>query len=477
MKKLYLSLFFATNVAFVSCMEKERQYYDYNLQQLTVPVFTLSTPYQPQIQQYSQPGYCEANEPGWEFYDDIANMSYNSHQHHAVQPSPMTAIPQTPVYKPANTTTIVTQRDVDRLLQDKGIRTTLDKTHREWCLHNNPLPTDKDIMEALHHQAYNIFQRYRYNTTRSTQKFENEQFAQIIKDMNSAKEKGINEDLMGEFAYNKSWDSCIPIIFMLLKKYNATVQATGEKLPSFYNSKKPSLTEILSTRAHTNINNVTPHITNTCNEITKYPAFFQLVYTLCDTVQEHPLPSSIKTFITYVYENNNILLEGYSDGSYKDFKSEFYTKAYDMLQAFLHESGVNCYNLVQMIDKAKEMGDINNEDDLIAHMARYTAPQSFMTQLKNTLNSSHIDTERKRIVLFCKLVKIYNNKRGFKMTPTLNQHHAYSVKKALDISLPESLKNRDLLDENSYAFVEIPSLINAIDLLKKASADEINNLL
>lgn len=476
-------------------MEKEQQYYGYNPQQTTVPLFTLTTPYQPTIQQYSQPGYCEANEPGWEFYDSIENTSYHSHYSSVIQPSPMTTVQLTPIYKPANTNTTQKSKKTNATLTEKNkkwllnsnspeaIEVTITQKDKEWFLDTNSLQPEKiipqvlTIMEALHGQAYNILNRYRHNTTRSKQKFENEQFAQIIKDMNNAKEKGINENLMGEFAYKKGWDSCIPIIFMLLKKYNATVQATGEKLPFVYSSKKPSLTEILNTRTNTNTKNVTPHITNTCNEITKYPAFFQLIYTLCDTAQEQLSYSSTETFMTYLYENNNILLEDYSDGSYKDFKSEFYTKAYDMLQAFLHESGVNCYNLVQMIDKAKEMGEIHNEDDLIAHMASYTAPQSFMTQLKSTFDSSHIDTERKRIVLFCRLVKIYNNKRGFKMTPTLNQHHAYSVKRALDISLPESLKNKDLLDENSYAFEEIAALKDATNVLKKLDANEIKELL
>ena len=53
------------------------------------------------------------------------------------------------------------------------------------------------------------------------------------------------------------------------------------------------------------------------------------------------------------------------------------------------------------------------------------------------------------------------------MTPTLNQHHAYSVKRALDISLPESLKNKDLLDENSYAFEEIAALKDATKTMEQ----------
>src|SRR5439155_1452768 len=110
------------------------------------------------------------------------------------------------------------------------------------------------------------------------------------------------------------------------------------------------------------------------------------------------------------------------------------------------------------------------------HMACYTGPQSLGALFKSTFDSSHTNTERKRIVLFCKLAKIYNNKRGFKITPTMNQYHAYCVKKALDISLPESLSNRDLLDENSYAFEEIAELKDATNLLKKASTNEINNL-
>lgn len=424
MKKICLSLLLTTNVMFVSCMEQERSQ--------PIPIYTNTLATQHSHRKNSpytwQPPVCEANQPGWEFYDDIANMTYNSNQ------PTMNEVQLTPVYKPAKTT--ITQQEQKPLLQ------------------TNSLKPDETIMETLYTTASHIiFNEYKYSR-KIRQKDQHKRVVQLIKDMNNAKGNGINEDLMGEFAYEHADTTFVddevlnplsPIIFILLKKYNEVVQKTGEIVPSFDSPKKAY--------------------------ITQHPAFFQLIYNVKDAAQELSI-DAVKVFMTYLYKNNNILLEDYSNGSYKDFKNEFYANAYDLLLGGYY-TDLNLFHLLQMIEKAKEDG-MHNDDDLIDYMTHFTGSKPTAAHFYSIFDSSHnIDNVTKKIVRFCKLIKDYNNARGFKITPTPNQQHAYLVKTALNITLPESLKNKDLLDENSYAFIEIENLIIDTNELIKLSADEL----
>ncbi len=468
MKKLLFSLLLTAHVLSVFCMEKERHYNYNSSDQTMIPVYTLSPLFQMNNQDYYQPGYCQANEPGWEFYDDIMNMTYKNEQS-----SIISKVPLTPVYKPAQT--VIAQQEQKSLLK------------------TNSLQPNNDIMQSLYttgsHIVFNAYKGSPHEECRLkgniNQKYHNEQFVQIIKDMNNAKNNGINESHMIKFAYKKKDIFSVndtdlsplgPIIFILLKKYNATVQKTGEQLPPYSSSQKPSLTEIFNVP---NTINTTMNSLTKCDVVRAYPAFFQLIYDLRNATQELSL-DAVTIFMKYLCKDNNILLEGYSDGSYKDFKSDFYTKACDVLDLNLLnlfiDGDSDLHVLLQMIDKAKEVEDITNEDDLINHMAAFTDIQSLATQIWSKFDPSYIDSTRKRIVLLCRLIKKYNNERGFKTNPTPNQYHAYCVKKALNVSLPKSLNNKDLLDGDSYAFVEFAELREAYAILRKANEEEITSL-
>lgn len=476
MKKLFLSFLLTTTTFSLSCMEKEKpkKLTNYEVQFPSVnpstilPVHTLSmypdifytapihTNNIAQLPTQHIPVYCEANQPGWEFYDDIMNTKYHSNQSAYAN-----EIELKPIYKTANTT--IVQQETKSLIKTNSLR------------------PNKNVIKSLYNAALHIVTDEYF--IHKSQHYQNEKFVQIIKDMNNAKNNDINEDFMAKFAYehknttfinNLAINPLAPLIFILLKKYNATVQTTGELLPPFSNSTKPSLKEILQNPTHTNNKSAAIHTTTTGNIITQYPAFFKLIYNLRNTVQECSI-DSVKIFTTYLYKDNNILLQDYSEGSYNNFKSEFYDKAYRMLILNPKETS-RLHDLLQMIDRAKEVGDINDEDDLIEHMAAFKEPQPSEAFWHRIVNSSHLPGNIcKRIVLFCKLVKDYNNKRGFKITPTLNQHHACGVKLALDCSLPESLTNKDLLDEKSYAFAEIANLQEYVDELIQLNTDEVAN--
>jgi hypothetical protein len=457
MKKTCLSLLLAANVTFVSCMEKEWHN--------TVPVYvtnsnivTTQHSYKTNSPYTWQPPVCQANEPGWEFYNDIANMTYHNNQ------PAMDEVQLTPVYKSAKTT--IVQQEQKPLLQ------------------TNSLKPDETIMEALYDKAREIIID-ECGTHKYGQKCQNQRLVTLIKNINNAKNNCINEDCMGQYAYKQAKEyyihnsirvlpinitPLIPIIFILLKQYNEVVQATGETIPPFNSPKKPCLKEILNASTLNEKTVYAIHATNTSNIVAQYPAFFQLIYNVRNAAQELSI-YPIKIFTTYVYKDNNMLLKGYSDGSYKDFKSEFYDKAYRLLISHPDETE-RLYELLQMIDRAKEIGDIHNEDNLATHMANFSS-KVFWQRILDSYSYHMPDNISKRIVLFCRLIKDYNHKRGFKITPTLNQHHVYRIKHTLNITLPEYLTNKDLLDGNSYAFVEIGDLKNATDELVKLSADEV----
>src|SRR6185369_13590889 len=104
--------------------------------------------------------------------------------------------------------------------------------------------------------------------------------------------------------------------------------------------------------------NQQPHVTH--SDLITYPAFFQFFYDLRHAFQELP-DESINSFLMYIYGNNQ-LVQDYSQSAYIDLKNEFYTKAYDFL---LHDGSIqDLYDLIKMIDTAKNKRDINNEDDL-----------------------------------------------------------------------------------------------------------------
>lgn len=447
MKKIYLSFCLITTIISLSCMEQE--------QQRIIPVYTLTTAYQTNNQYPLQPSLCcEANQPGWQQLNKIMDASY--HSNHPVYQN---GIELEPIYNRANTT--IVQQEKKPLLQ------------------TNYMQPNTTIMQELYEKAARIIAA-EYDGSKYNQWAISHALVNLITTMNNAKNNGISEDLTGEFAYKKKekwhtyrhhtgWYNCVlldvniaplvPLVFTLLKKYNATIHQTGEQIPLHF-------------VPYTYKNHNTPFFdtTNVGNDIIQYSAFFQFHYTLRRAITEISF-DKIKTFLTYLYENNDISQEGSSDGSYKNLNNEFYTTAYNYL---LNEKSLNnLYSLLQIISKAKELREIHDENDLVVYINSVNKPTK--GQIFGWFSSSHSDDNVKnRITLLCKEIKKYNKARDYKLTPTIAQYYTYYVKRFINIPLPENTYNSAHLDETFYAFEEFEQLRNDTTILIELSADEVN---
>ena len=253
--------------------------------------------------------------------------------------------------------------------------------------------------------------------------------------------------------------------FILLKKYNTTIHQTNEQIPLHFD-----------TSTHTNQNNAFLNTTNVGDEIIQYPAFFQLHYTLRRAIKEIAF-AKIKTFITLAKNiidnkhNNDISQECYSDGSYKNLNSEFYATAYNYL--FSENSLDNLYSLLQIIDKAKELREINNENDLIACINPENKPVK--GQIFGWFASTHSDDNVKhRITLLCKEIEKYNKARDYQLTPTIPQYQTYYVKRFINVPLPGNTHNSAHLDDTFYAFEEFEQLRKATQKLIKLTIEQVN---
>jgi hypothetical protein len=461
MKKLCLSVLLTTNVIFVSCMEKERSQ--------PIPVYTNSpiTPHSHRTNSpYTwQPPVCEANEPGWEFLDNIQNTNYNSHQLQPKQSQCIEEIELKPIYKTATE------------LQQK---TSL--------LQTNSLQPDKNIMEPLYNSARNIIAAECKGTYHH--KLLTEGCVDLIIEMNNAKNKNIYENHMEKFSYQtkeytvdigcsrcnmneKNIAPLIPIMFTLLKKYNTTIQQTGEKIPLHFKRQEANLNKTLSSPAQIYQNTTFNNCTNVYDDMKQYPALFQFEHAVRRSVEDLS-DAALKTFTMYVYENHDIKSARNIDGAYKNFKEEFYTNAYNMV---LHRGTINdLYSLVQMINQAKRLRDITNEDDLIAQTETYfSSNKPIKATIVNVFSSSYSSKNiTERVILLCKLIKQYNATKNNKTTPTINQQEVYQVKTFLGIPLPEHLCNH--LDDAVYAFKEFKQLHVDINALQKLTCDELNKL-
>lgn len=331
----------------------------------------------------------------------------------------------------------------------------------------NSLRPNTKLMQQLYDNVCKFIQKRQNNT----QIKENRKLVRLIQAMNYAKKENIHEELMGQFAYNKSnWDSLNPgvqatLLFTLLKKYNVSILNTNEMIPLHFDTKeKTNLTKIINTAHYSNTKQLS-------HNIDEYQAFFQLTYDIRHTLEQLRL-GQIRQFATYLYGAQTKLLEDYSQGSYSNLENEFYTNAYHML---LTTGTHHLYHLIQMIEQAKKLNAINNESDLSKKINGLIINESIITQLMSIFDSYYeMDNAKKRITLFCKLAEKYNTARGTKTTPTVNQYQAYEVKKTLNITLPDSCYDKDLFDDNIYAFDEFKQLLKDTAILIHASEEEIN---
>jgi len=395
------------------------------------------------------PSYTLAQNPTWQPIEDIVYIPHNE-THQTYLPS---EVELQPIYKHTNKTN--NQDEKKSLLRTNSLR-----------------PNTKLMEELLNGACRFILQETMNNKLQN--KSQRKQLILLIERMNSARNDNISEDLMGQFTYNnnkfyeingESMNSLFPLFFLLLKKYTLTVSQTGEQLPLQF--KKPCLGDMFSTESYINKPNITLNISD-LSDLGAYPAFFKLIYTVRDELPQLPI-ESINLFIDYMYGNKSVPLHSYSQGSYKDLKNDFYTKAYDFL--LWSKNFEDLYNLVQMIDVAKNKKDITNEDDLVYGILGFELIQPGKAQFLSLFDADHsVENVKKRIALLCRLIQQYNNNRLTKTTPTIAQYYAYTVQKNLDIPVPSD----SFFDEKQYALVEFAQLHKGTELLQKASEKKVN---
>lgn len=179
MKKVYVLLLLTANIIALSCMERQREksYDDDDVTSIPLQIFTVN-PYAPvhpdNANQYywQHSSYPKADEPGWQFLEDISNMSYSNRTD---------ATDLTPIYRQSNKAT--EQQEKKSLLRK-----------------NNSLRLDENIMKSLHIKAMHVIvQEYQHKVS---QKDHVQKLVELINLMNNARSSGIHEDLMGQFACN-----------------------------------------------------------------------------------------------------------------------------------------------------------------------------------------------------------------------------------------------------------------------------------
>lgn len=195
----------------------------------------------------------------------------------------------------------------------------------------------------------------------------------------------------------------------------------------------------------------------------------------------------IDTFNSFLHlKLNDSLRDDYFDGSYTHLKNEFYSKIYHVL----YKTNSQChyamdktlYHIIQMVQKAKDKNDIQEEQDL-----RYSLPESqqtevslstqlsdFFTNLLDNTPPSLFPTDNShfmhQINVFCELLKQYNQSN--KITATPQQYFVYTFKKEYQIPLPN--KNVDyLFDENYYAFNEFHYLKEKVKIVRDCRPQDI----
>jgi hypothetical protein len=424
MKNRYLFLLLATNVLSVFCMEKERHYNYNNSDKTMIPVYTLATPPQINNQNNSPSVYCHANESGWEFLDNIMNMTYKSEQ-----PSIMTEVPLAPIYKPAHTN--ITQQEQKSLLQTSVLKKT------------NPA-----LMEQLCDNAYQYID-YERTTEKPDWMTSHKNLTFLIHNMNIAKEHNLTEDDMGKFAYQSynrnATTKYIPLIFALLKRYNCTVNDTKEALPFFtIDVCDENLSRMFAIESPKNNSNISP---KSDKELAPHPAYLDLVNKLKTLDQQDDTQTHLTSCL---YANDKILFSGYTDGTYTNLLSDFYIKTYNMFYG-KDLCYRNLYETVLMINKAKKLNAIKKETDLGYTILNYDVTQCSMLEKIMHWGKKidfKIDTKN-RIALFCKLIEKYNNTETNKKRPTSRQYPCYIRQKNLNLILPSTMTS---LDENHYAF-------------------------
>lgn len=444
MKKIFAFLLLATHIVSTSCMQQQRPKIHQPAPQ-NIPV-------------------CEANELGWERYDKIMNMTYKRDK--AIAPN---EIELTPIYRPATmdtNNTASTKKQCDEKERKPFLRTLI------------PVQPNTDIQQ-LYDNAFTVIKNLSTKT-----------LITLITDMNNAKNKNINEDVMGKYSYDKWLDKQegleekMVLFFGYLKRYNTKVNNTKEPLPSnneLYKKTstpitKNQLAQILDLPSSANTSK-TYYIYDHESVCSNYPAFYKLEH-----ASKIYWNGMTKNLLSYVYSNKEIPQNDYSQLSYADLKDKFYKLAscvicYTKYGEYQELTGSYLYDLIKIIEIETTSIPKKQEYDFVYDLIELepTATEklcTFLNFVASILANNALHT-KKCIGILCHLIKKYNNQRKNKITPTSNQCKAYEEFRYYpDFALPDSCDNT-LFNKEIYALDEFKELVNNIQILVWSSDENI----
>lgn len=287
-----------------------------------------------------------------------------------------------------------------------------------------PIEPDQKLIKTLYNEVVEV-----------TQKFELNKYLNIITLMNNARNKNIDEDVMGKYSYQiwLSHDDLSserskrgPVLFFgYLKNYNKNANTTKEGLPSSdtlikevsYTTVNNQLAKdlgLLSSRNKT----ITHSMYDSGSIAHYYPAF----HTLKSHVEFIPQNSTTTSFLRYIYSGEQIQKDDYTHLSYDNLKDILYTMASSLFSsdsAFHHLE-----NIIEIIEAGKALSPQKKELDFGSDII-----QSEQTITGKTLSLISIDYSsilRKRIGILCYGIKQYNDQRKLKKSPTWKQTVAWA---------------------------------------------------
>jgi hypothetical protein len=287
--------------------------------------------------------------------------------------------------------------------------------------------------------------------------------------MQRAKENGLTEDILGRYSYEtteyimpvKASNNYISLFFSLLKKYSQYKLATKESLPFAENA-----SYFVSTVSPDNIyqtykDNSASIMSNTYAN--QYPAFYQLVEDVHYVLQE-PREQIIQSMVSYFYESEHAPEKNTSPKSITPL--QFYLHGCEIFK--LNRSCVEILELLKMIEATRTSTSACYEDELAQKMR--TFEPSLLDKGTNSIFwHNHILNQMSKdsIATLFTLIKEYNVQKHYKITPSLKQYLAYTLKGKLMLLFPDTY-NAYAFDHETYALPEFCCLIGKIDLLKQS---------
>jgi hypothetical protein len=267
---------------------------------------------------------------------------------------------------------------------------------------------------------------------------------ECINGCNYIKRFGVNEDEMGRFSFcrdNMTRNQKTSLFFYLLKYYNKHAAAAREIPPKIWSplAKKLNLVNNDCNIIEILINDVNSLLLHTIPHYNEFVSFIHSNHKFCDLSDD---------FVTFN----------------SDWQKKFVHDAFAML--YLNDPHNALYDIVILVSEAKQAQLIQTEIDLGYYVLSYD-PIGLDRLEMGLFTTSYDQAQKGKIALLCSCIEKYNEARGKKITPSVKLYRIYEASKPLHILLPEAF-DKELLDPEKIAFAEYAELLDAIDELRDA---------